>query len=111
MDLNTSLTSKKLDEEFVACMLEVENRYKVHPKHERIRIENWVSSFLLILQSKVLCQVTTNVVWKRNRNLYTMLLLDNILCGRLEPPFNSGPPDGGSNGLPILSKTGVVSAL
>ena len=42
MDLNTSLTSKKLDEEFVACMLEVENRYKVHPKHERIRIENWV---------------------------------------------------------------------
>jgi len=48
MDLNTSLTSKKLDEEFVACMLQVENRYKVHPKHERIRIENWVSGILTL---------------------------------------------------------------
>ena len=38
-----SVTSKKLDEEFVTYMLEVENRYKVLPKHERIRIENWVS--------------------------------------------------------------------
>ena len=53
--------------------------------------------------------MTTNVVWKRNRNLYTMLLLDNILSGRLEAPFLTGPPDGGSNGLPILSKTNVVS--
>ena len=35
--------SKKLDEEFVLFMLEVENRYKVMTKHDRIRIENWVS--------------------------------------------------------------------
>ncbi len=30
--------SKKLDEEFVLFMLEVENRYKVMPKNDRIRI-------------------------------------------------------------------------
>ena len=35
--------SKKLDEEFVLFMLEVENRYKAMTKHDRIRIENWVS--------------------------------------------------------------------
>jgi hypothetical protein len=49
------------------------------------------------------------MVWKRNRNLYTMLLLDQILNQRMEAPFLTGPPDGGSNGLPILSKTTIVS--
>jgi hypothetical protein len=34
--------------------------------------------------------------------------LDQILNSRLEPPFLSAPPDGGSNGLPILSKTTIV---
>lgn len=102
--------SKKLDEEFVLYMLEVENRYKTFSKHDRIRIENWVIIIiqLILLQSKILCQVTTNMVWKRNRNLYTMLLLDQILNQRLETPFLTGPPDGGSNGLPILSKTSIV---
>jgi len=37
--------SKKLDEEFVLFMLEVENRYTVMSKHDRIRIENWVSRY------------------------------------------------------------------
>ena len=36
--------SKKLDEEFVLFMIEVENRYKEMSKHDRIRIENWVSN-------------------------------------------------------------------
>jgi len=40
-----------------------------------------------------------------------MLLLDQILNQRLEPPFLSGPPDGGSNGLPILSKTSIQAKL
>ena len=36
--------SKKLDEEFVQYMLEVEQRYKEFNKHDRIRVENWVSA-------------------------------------------------------------------
>ena len=92
-------------------MLEIESRYKQFAKHDKIRIENWVIIITLYLlnQSKILCQVTSNIVWKRNRNLYTMLLLDQILNNRLETPYLTGPPDGGSNGLPILSKTNVVS--
>ena len=35
--------SKKLDEEFVQYMLEIEGRYKNMIKQDRIRIENWVS--------------------------------------------------------------------
>eukprot|EP00347_Sterkiella_histriomuscorum_P013972 403362653 len=68
-------------------------------KHERIRVEQW---------SKVLCQVTNNIVWKKNRNLYTLMLIDQILGEKLEKPFNSQPPDGG---LPLLSKTQVMSSL
>ena len=38
--------SKKLDETFIAYMLEVDARYKSLTKHERLRVEQW---------SKVLC--------------------------------------------------------
>ena len=38
--------AKKLDEEFVLYMLEVEGRYQQMSKHERIRIENWVRKSL-----------------------------------------------------------------
>jgi hypothetical protein len=62
---------KKLDEEFVLYMLEVEQRYQMPQsglnKHARLRVEQW---------SKTLCQVSPSLVWKRNRNLYTMLLLN-----------------------------------
>ena len=60
----------KSDEKFCQYMIGVQERYVDFGRHERIRIEQW---------SKKLWQVTTNVVWKRNRNLYAMLLLDCIL--------------------------------
>ncbi|CDW87141.1 UNKNOWN [Stylonychia lemnae] len=91
--------ARKLDEQFVLYMLEIENRYRLMSKHDRIRVEQW---------SKALCQVTNNIVWKKNRNLYTMMLLDQILGQKLEKPFQSQPPDGG---LPLLSKTQVQSGL
>ena len=106
-------TSKRLDEQFVLYMLEIENRYRDMTKHEKIRVEQWVGDLVrylkrLLLQSKVLCQVSSNAVWKRNRNLYCMLLLDQILIGKLEKPFTSMPPDGG---LPLLPKTQIVINL
>ena len=39
-------------------------------------------------------QVTSNHEWKRNRNLYAVLLLDMVLNKRLEKPFVKVPPDG-----------------
>jgi len=63
--------SKKLDEEFVLYMLEIELKYQQPElklsKHNKLRVEQW---------SKTLCQVNQSMVWKRNRNLYTMLLLN-----------------------------------
>ena len=85
-----SLPTTKEDQEFVVYMLEIENRYTSLKKHERIRIEQW---------SRKLCQATTNLVWKKNRNRYAILLLDQVLNNKLEAPFISIPPEGGLKGL------------
>lgn len=37
---------------------------------------------------------TTNLVWKKNRNLHARLLLEQLRCGRLADPFTHTPPDG-----------------
>lgn len=44
---------------------------------------------------------TANVVWKRNRNAYARLLLEQLRCGKLEEPFSAQPPGGP---LPTLPK-------
>ena len=68
-------------------------------KHAKIRIRAWC---------KKLCQITTNVIWKKNRNLHALSLLDMILNGRFEEPYNKFPPDGP---LTFLSLPEVKSRL
>jgi len=87
---------KTLDQEFIDCMLEIEKKYINFKKHDKIRIEQW---------TKKLCQVTTNVIWKKNRNLYGKLLLSNVLNRNLQEPFTRGPPEGA---LPKLNKAEIV---
>ena len=47
-----SQTSKTLDEQFIVYMLEIDARYKVFPKSDRAKIEQWVSH-----------TVTTHGIW------------------------------------------------
>ena len=68
-------------------------------KHAKIRIRAWC---------KKLCQITTNIIWKKNRNLHALSLLDMILNGRFEEPYNKFPPDGP---LPFSSLPEVKSRL
>lgn len=56
-----------MDEEFIKIMLKIEETYQLMSKHHKIRVEAW---------TKKLCQVTTNEVWKKNRNLYARILLN-----------------------------------
>lgn len=99
-NLNQNATNiSKLDEQFIKIMLEIEKNYVTFSKHEKIRIEQW---------SKKLCQVTINNLWKQNRNLYALLLLDAIMKGTLPEPFNKIPPEGS---LPSLNKHIVVISL
>jgi hypothetical protein len=66
----------------MVMMLEVEERYTTMTKHMKIWIEQW---------SRLLCQPTSNLMWKKNRNLYAMRMLDSVLHKRLDEPFNSIP--------------------
>eukprot|EP01017_Pseudomicrothorax_dubius_P022912 TRINITY_DN2467_c0_g10_i1.p1 TRINITY_DN2467_c0_g10~~TRINITY_DN2467_c0_g10_i1.p1 ORF type:complete len:501 (-),score=103.81 TRINITY_DN2467_c0_g10_i1:114-1616(-) len=91
--------ANKADEEFIRVMYEIERSYSDLSKHEKIRVEQW---------TKKLCQITTNMTWKLNRNLYARLLLDFVLKKRLEEPFSKMPPDGP---LPTLNKTMVMNRI
>lgn len=66
-------------------------------KHYKIRVEAW---------TKKLCQVTTNEVWKKNRNLYARILLNQVHKGNLSEPFDKRPPEGP---LPKLNKYLVLN--
>eukprot|EP00347_Sterkiella_histriomuscorum_P023954 403332811 len=93
--------NQAIDNKFVALMLQIEKRYQAphfqFQKYEKIRIEQWC---------KKLCMVTQNLQWKKNRNLYAMLLLDQILNKKLTKPFIKMPTD---DSLPVLSPTEVKS--
>ncbi len=68
-------------------------------KHTKLRIESWCKKF---------CQITSNIVWKKNRNLHAICLLDMILNQNFEEPYNKFPPEGP---LPFLSQAIVKSKL
>jgi len=101
-----------VDNKFVALMLEIEKRYQAphcaFQKYEKIRIEQWVIIMAYSFQCKKLCMVTQNLQWKKNRNLYGMLLLDQIINKKLGKPFIKMPPD---ESLPVLSPAEVVISL
>lgn len=39
-------------------------------------------------------QLTTNLVWKQNRNLYSKVLLEMVKSKSITEPFIKVPPDG-----------------
>ena len=68
-------------------------------KHTKIRIQSWCKKF---------CQIISNINWKKNRNLHALNLLDMLLKGHFEEPYNKFPPEGP---LPFLSIPLVKSRL
>ena len=90
----------KYDKEFVNLMLEIDKRTENFCKSDTLKINSWV---------KALCLPSTSIPWKKNRNLYSILLLDSIINGKLEPPFNKFANDG--NELPMLSPSVVKSKI
>ena len=90
----------KYDKEFVNLMLEINNRSENFPKLDKLKINSWIKS---------LCLPTNNIPWKKNRNLYALKLLDNILNFRLEKPFTKFAEL--SENLPMLDSILVKSQL
>ena len=90
----------KYDKDFVNLMIEIQNRIEDCSKINKLKINSWAKS---------LCLPTNNITWKKNRNLYAVKLLDNILNGKLEKPFTQFADDGEK--LPMLDPILVKSQL
>ena len=90
----------KYDKEFVNLMLEINSRLENFSKFDKIKINSWIKS---------LCLPTNNLPWKKNRNLYALKLLDNILNFKLEKPFTKFAEL--SENLPMLDSILVKSQL
>mmetsp|Transcript_3470 Transcript_3470/g.6680 ORF Transcript_3470/g.6680 Transcript_3470/m.6680 type:complete len:356 (+) Transcript_3470:211-1278(+) len=80
------------DREFV-MYLEHIDRYRNSdlPKHTRIRIDQWVEK---------MCEPMSSREWKKNRNAYAVLLLDQLEYGELSEPFIKVPDSGPLGTLP-----------
>lgn len=90
----------KYDTEYVAILLEINKRMEDLPKTDKLKIASWI---------KALSLPTSNIPWKKNRNLYSILLFDNLINNRFETPFNKFAPD--SFELLVLSPSMVKSKL
>ena len=91
----------EFDLEFGLLIREIENYIysSTYDKSVRIRISNWC---------KKISQISNNLEWKKNRNLHAINLLNMLLNGRIEEPYNKNPDD---RPLQVLSKTLVKSKL
>ncbi|GAB4817988.1 hypothetical protein N2152v2_005034 [Parachlorella kessleri] len=82
----------ELDSSFEKVKLAVMQHVSLLQRQAQVRVKNWL---------KKLSEETANVVWKKNRNAFARLLLDQLRAGRLAEPFHQMPPDGP---LPTLPK-------
>ena len=87
------------DQEYVMILSEIDNRMNTLRKHDRVRIISWI---------KKLNMITTNKMWKKNRNLYSFVILDMMLKNEFDNPISKFPPEGH---LPVLSQTIIKTRL
>ncbi|GIL79447.1 hypothetical protein Vretifemale_8757, partial [Volvox reticuliferus] len=80
-----------LDQQFQQAAAQLTLLALSQPRAAKLRVQAWLAK---------LREPTSNVVWKRNRNLYCALLLAQLQQGQLEPPFTVMPPDGSLPNLP-----------
>lgn len=80
-----------LDARFFEDLHEIEERYGLLDKQERIRVEAWV---------KKLSELCALPLWKRNRNSYSSLLREMVVARALAAPFDRLPPPGDLKTLP-----------
>lgn len=98
--MNKTKFLDKYDKDFVNFMIEIQNRIEIFSKANKLKINSWAKS---------LCLPTNNIAWKKNRNLYAIKLLDNILNEKLEKPFTKFAEEGEK--LPMLDPILVKSQL
>lgn len=87
------------DKELSYLILEIEEKSKCFAKSDILKIDAWCRKF---------CEITSNLEWKKNRNLHGIYLLDMIMNKRISDPYNKFPK---GETLPMLNKALVKSTL
>ena len=75
---------EKYDYEFFNILIEIQKYSQNFSKTDKLKINSWIKSLTI---------PANNISWKKNRNLYSIKLLDNILNKRLEKPFTKFAED------------------
>lgn len=66
------------DIEFLGLMQEIYDRIDNFGKGDQLKINSWVKTLMI---------PTKSIEWKKNRNLYAIVLIDQMIQKRLEEPF------------------------
>ncbi|KAL3138552.1 hypothetical protein ABBQ32_006328 [Trebouxia sp. C0010 RCD-2024] len=91
-------SAQKMDEVFSKVQVAIEQHAALLKRDAAVRLKLWLSK--LSEQGASPTLQTNNPVWKKNRNAYAKLLLNQLKQGRLEKPFNAAPPSGPLQTLP-----------
>ena len=97
---NNSLFESKYDNEFIGLLNEIGIRFEKFNKCEVLKIKSWVNVLMMPCKSNI---------DKKNRNLYAILLINQMVNGKLEEPFIKFANS--SNDLKQLSPANIKSIL
>lgn len=78
MNNNESLFESKYDNEFIGLLNEIGLRIQKFSKCDSLKIKSWIN---------VLMMACISNEEKKNRNLYAILLINQMINGKLEEPF------------------------
>jgi hypothetical protein len=75
---NNSLFESKYDNEFIGLLNEIGIRLQKFDKCDNLKIKSWINILMMPCKSNI---------DKKNRNLYAILLINQMVNGKLEEPF------------------------
>ena len=75
---NNSLFESKYDNEFIGLLNEIGIRLQKFDKCDTLKIKSWINLLMMPCKSNI---------DKKNRNLYAILLINQMVNGKLEEPF------------------------
>ena len=97
---NNSLFESKYDNEFIGLLNEIGIRFEKFNKCDVLKIKSWINLLMMPCKSNI---------DKKNRNLYAILLINQMVNGKLEEPFIKFANS--SNDLKQLSPANIKSEL
>ena len=97
---SNSLFESKYDNEFIGLLNEIGIRFEKFNKCDVLKIKSWVNLLMMPCKSNI---------GKKNRNLYAILLINQMVNGKLEEPFIKFANS--SNDLKQLSPANIKSEL